>query len=226
MGLLQINKRTKTWRTMGPKERYDYQVQENLNLFYKGEGNYRDPDNYSERIDEAGVRIKTDGLIGHSKIEKIVGDKLKQAEIYKLLREGTYELFAWPVHKGSINQLRGLILDDRVDLTLIDIAKFYEIIDRSETYKYNAQRVKKECKLGTAFANEITYNWLIKYRDFSDFVEKRGLQFLVKEIEESKYIPEEWTNQVPEKENVYKIQDIYLSNLVCRLIKAKGQNSF
>ena len=215
---VSINKRTSIWRGMDALQKYNYQVSANINLYYKDKGNYIDPDIYSERL-ENGVRIKTDGLIGHQKIEKMISNKADQSRVYKLIRDEMFN-FAWPVHVGSINQLRGLILDDRVDLTLIDIAKFYDILDRSKTRECNAKHILEECALGKAFVNEITYNWLYKYRDFSDFVEERGIQLFAKEVAESKYIAEEWIEPAPEQENEYKIKDIYLSNLIFRLNKA------
>lgn len=50
-------------------------------------------------------------------------------EKYVLLRKGMFDCLKWPSYALSINTLRAnRSFNDRIDLTLADIQKFYEVI--------------------------------------------------------------------------------------------------
>ncbi|WP_257213222.1 DUF6994 family protein [Mammaliicoccus sciuri] len=72
---------------------------------------------------------------------------------------------AFPVQKNSLNQLRGILLKDRIDYTLFDIKLFYD----------NAAHLK----LQKAYEQETTRKWLKSFGTFNQFIERMQLNYFV-----------------------------------------------
>ncbi len=74
--------------------------------------------------------MASDGLCSYKKICIVRKNQKEIKETYRLLRENMFECLVWPAYAVSINQMRSnkSTFNDRLDLTLIDIQKFYEIV--------------------------------------------------------------------------------------------------
>lgn len=123
-----------------PRSKYNEIVKKNLELVTFDE--YRDPDQlFEEEIipvicvpNESRLRLKinmaSDGLCSHKKICIVRKNRKEIKDTYRLLQENMFECLVWPAYAVSINQMRSnkSTFNDRLDLTLIDIQKFYEIV--------------------------------------------------------------------------------------------------
>ncbi len=145
---------------------------------------YVDPDKKMiVRCDKTGTILSADGIVSVNKLYDLFDGKSGKQwiEEYRVIRSEERVCLFWPKHRGGINSCKAVVFDDRLDYTLFDIKRFYEIL---EEYKgYGEQEIKKEvekqCKLGTAFIKSETYNWLCAFKTFADFVENRGLKKFV-----------------------------------------------
>lgn len=87
--MVKINKRKKEWKEKTADQKYAYQVEENIEYYFKMKmQNYIDPDNVSERFvnvipriqiqdyenRQMTIRIKTDGLYGYRRIEAVTNE--------------------------------------------------------------------------------------------------------------------------------------------------------
>lgn len=133
------------------------------------------------------VSLASDGICGVKTIDKMVSlnpKKYKRKDLYQLIRHNRFDCLIWPTYAMSINQMRYSVFRDRLDLTLMDIEHFYEIID-TEANAGNAfsmstfERIENECRLSRAYFNIYTLAWLCSFKNFNDFVEKRNLQKFV-----------------------------------------------
>ena len=140
-----------------------------------------------------GFFLKLDGVIGWKAIINIlylknrkIEDIKKVVDIYEVIRcvdenEPKSEIteymghLIWPVsglHLTTINQKRYNKFRDRVDYTLFDIKKFMEAKSQVE---------KEKCKLIDVYKYEFNKNWLNKFKDFKDFLEKMNFKRWCKE---------------------------------------------
>lgn len=115
-----------------------------------------------------------------------------------------FDCLAWPSHACSINQLRGCrtIFDDRIDLTLLDIQKFYNLIKGKSFSVELINAIEKHCCLSMAYLNAKTFAWLCSFSDFDDFIRRNGpcLEYFVTE-ENGKYVAKYWTNNEEKRFN-------------------------
>lgn len=143
---------------------------------------YKDPDLKIETMEINGLYIdlSTDGLCGINKIIEFS----KEEDIvknYKLIRENNYLL--WPAYAMSINQQRGFksICDDRIDLLMIDLQKFYNIINEDDKdYFEIIKRIQNDCCLFRAYLNMFTFIWLKSFGTFDKFIEDNHYDKFVK----------------------------------------------
>ncbi len=186
-------------------KRYDEIVLLNISNDFSA---YKDPDQvFEEEIfinDElissngksVNIRLSSDGLCSIKKIQEYSKDILSD---YKCVREGMFECLIWPAYALSINQMRGYksTCDDRIDLTLIDIQKFYEKIAGETELSIGLIKkltdAKNGCVLARAYLNLMTFSWLCSFKDFDDFVKQRKLQPFVEE-RSGIYIAKQWTS--------------------------------
>lgn len=210
-----INKKTKEWRDMTSVEKYEYQIEENINVYFSGKGPYRDPDYWTERKED-GFRVKTDGILSYKEIERL-GKKYHFDPIcmYSFVRKNMYDCLVWPVHSNSINQLKGIRLDDRLDKTLCEIKKFYYIV--------NDSAADTDLKLSKAFKYQETRKWLESYNTFNTFVDKRNLKLFVEpEMDQNgDYIVADWTEGIIPDNCSFPVTEPYYAQLLFRIEKYK-----
>lgn len=202
---------------MGIEERYKYQVCENLEYYFATSKklNYRDPDDLYKKYDEElDCYFKSDGLCGYKKIEKLTSNIKEQKKLYGLIRNDMYDCLIWPVHVNSINQLRGLILQDRIDLTLLDIKMFYTIINRNKSEDDKTKEIQNECKLGKAFVVDKTYIWLKSFKSFDTFIKSRKLKEFVEGT--SNFYVKDWSEMDLPPEMFCGVTDKYFAQLFYR----------
>ncbi|SKA65680.1 hypothetical protein SAMN02745111_01165 [Eubacterium uniforme] len=148
---------------------------------------------------EMEISLAPDAICGDKTIDKMVSlypDEYERKSLYKLIRDNRFDCLIWPTYAISINQMRYAVYRDRVDLTLMDVERFYNIIE-DEAKLGNAfsdvafDRIEKECRLSKAYLNFHTLAWMCSFKNFSDFVEKRGLKDFV-EYDGKKYHATAW----------------------------------
>lgn len=196
------------------EEKYNKIVKDNITKMENNEITidklklYYDPDNtrVSERlVDNETIRIAQDGLCGIKQVFKLSENPI---EDYRLIREGMYDFLYWPKHRVSINQMRWAKFRDRIDLLLLDLEKFYEIVgDNKELTSEICIQIKNNCGLGKSYIKPHTFHWLRSFIDFNDFLEKRKLKVFL--CENEKRI--EWPS--PEKENDKQYYDTLIERV-------------
>lgn len=173
-------------------EKYKKIVGDNLNNL-KIE-TYIDPDkftNYDCEVDGLTINLAQDGLCGFK--ELIKHSKNIESD-YKLIREGMFDCLVWPSYAMSINQMRYVKYKDRLDLTLIDIQKFYVIIksDTQLTPEITA-KIFEKCELGRAYVFPHTFYWLRSFMNFNNFIKARNLEAFVDKDKNGNFIANKWT---------------------------------
>lgn len=205
--------------TFYDSETYEKMKEENLDSIKKvvTEVLYVDPDNkiQTQKCDRTGIILSADGIISVKKLYGLFdGKNGKQwIEEYRIIRSEERVCLFWPKHRGGINSCKANVFYDRVDYTLYDIKKFYEIL--AEYKVYGEQKVKKElekqCRLGTAFIKSDTYNWLCELQEFSYFIDSRGLRKFVNSKLE--VIDLETNKPIIGYKNIYAYDKAYYDNL-------------
>ena len=162
---------------------YDQAVADKIKELIADEVTDSDPDDYSgrtETIDGLDIYLKQDGLCSLQRIQEFVNDKEKAILDYRLIREGMFDVLIWPSYSVSINQLRSSTFNDRIDLLLIDIFKFYEVTkDENAITKEMVNKLWNHCRLARAYLYPNTFYWLKSFGDFDGFVRGRKLQSFV-----------------------------------------------
>lgn len=171
-------------------EKYNEIVSDNLE---NGKG--IDPDKFSYyecRIDGLSIKLAQDGLCGLKEIKRYS----KNIEFdYKLIREGMFDCLVWPAYAISINQMKYSKYKDRLDLTLIDIQKFYGFVkaDTDLTPEIVAIIFEK-CELGRAYIFPHTFYWLRSYENYNCFIRERNLGAFVNKDKNDQFVATKWTN--------------------------------
>lgn len=193
------------------EEKYNKKVQKNIDYLETITGTikeqfdinkYVEPDGFikSTKINGIDIKLSSDGICG---IKKVI-EFSKEDEIvdnYRLIRENRF--LVWPAYAMSINQQRGFknIFDDRIDLLLMDLKKFYSItknnpiIDgNSSIINYNQVIRINECKLARSYLNVNTLIWLLNFNNFENFVDENNLYIFVDKSKENndEYIVKNW----------------------------------
>ncbi|WP_234017711.1 DUF6994 family protein [Staphylococcus simulans] len=71
----------------------------------------------------------------------------------------------FPAQKNSINQIKGILLGDRIDYTLFDIKEFYNY--------------KPELRLQKTYSQKTTRDWLKSFSSFNHFIDSMRLNYFV-----------------------------------------------
>lgn len=181
---------------------------------------YVDPDKKKrDKCEKTGTILAADGIVSARKLYDLFNgeNNLRWLNEYKNIRDEKNVIIYWPSHNGGINSCKALVFADRIDYTLYDIMKFFEIISQNK----EAETVKKkeiiysQCKLGSAFIKDITYGWLCKFGGFEDFIMSRKLErfvdmnFDVIDLETGKPI-----SAYKEDKKSYEWGEIYYNKLV------------
>ncbi len=174
-------------------EKYTEIVGNNLDNLKEEE--YVDPDKFTHyecEVDGLTINLAQDGLCGFKDIKKYS----KNIEIdYRLIREGMFDCLVWPTYAMSINQMRYTKYKDRLDLTLIDIQKFYFFVNLdTEITPDLTAIIYKKCDLGRAYVFPHTFYWLRSFEDFNNFIKNRNLGAFVYKDENEKFIAKKWTS--------------------------------
>lgn len=194
-----------------PDQAYDAPVSEFKNIIY-----------IEKTENPITIRLASDGLCSVNKIIKFSNSSQEAKLNYELIRKGMFECLIWPSYAQSINQMKGLksTVDDRLDLTLVDIQTFYEIIDgESELSGLLINRICEKCKLARAYLNLMTFTWLCSFGDFDSFIKERKLEAFVNDTK-GKFKAEQWTD-IDKK----KFYDKYFKELIIRTQKYRAQNN-
>lgn len=166
-------------------EHYAELKEKDLDLLRKviTEDLYVDPDNKINILcDRTKNILSADGIVSVKKLYDLFcgNEGEKWLKEYACIRSEEYVCLFWPKHKGNINVCKRNVFDDRVDYTLYDIKRFYEIIKKhGGDEKRIKEEVEQQCGLGSAFTKEKTYGWLRAFNGFTDFIESRGLKKFV-----------------------------------------------
>lgn len=110
-------------------------------------------------------KCSLDAIIGWKPLFNYRKGEKKWLDDFELIRGNRMGHLAFPVHKNSLNQQRGILLKDRIDYTLFDIKLFYD----------NAT----DLKLQKAYNEEPTRKWLKSFGTFNQFVEHMQLNYFV-----------------------------------------------
>lgn len=185
------------------EKKYNKKVNDNLKHLHDEE--YKDPDIstlYKCEVDGLTIYLAQDGLCGLKEIkehsENIESD-------YKLIRENMFDCLVWPAYAMSINQMRYAKYKDRLDLTLIDIQKFYAFVRPDTELKLDlTAQIFKYCELGRAYVFPHTFYWLRSFMNFNDFIKDRNLGAFVDKDENDKFIAKEWINTENSEKDYFK----------------------
>lgn len=174
------------------KIKYDEKVEKNINFIKDGKLDACiDPDNrttYVEQCEGIDILMAQDGLCSLKMIDQFSKDKLND---YIIIRQNMFGVLVWPAYAISINQLRRASLQDRIDLLLIDLQKFYSIVSKDTNLTVDiVQKIWGDCKLARAYVFPNTYYWLRSFGSFKSFITQRNLKVFIGEDGE----PERWTD--------------------------------
>lgn len=132
------------------------------NLFYEY---YKDPDGYpiiDNKYKRVGDIICTaDSLLSIKRIKYFQGFGEDFIDIFKKYRK--MPIFFFPREKGGINGLRAILLEDRIDHTLLDLKRYCS--------------GEQNCILCSAYNQPKTKRWLEYFDyDFENIVEWMGIK--------------------------------------------------
>ncbi len=178
-----------------PLGKYNAAVSNNIEwLMGRGE-KYIDPDKYSGRtdlIDGLEVYLTQDGLCSVDAIKSFTEDTANAVKDYTLIRKDMFDALVWPGYAMSINVMRNSKFEDRLDMLLIDLYKFYQVVKNDDVLGIELiNRLWKECDLARAYIYPYTFYWLRSFKNFDCFVEKRDLESYLERGEQG--IPIEWS---------------------------------
>ncbi|WMJ86746.1 hypothetical protein [Anaerocolumna sp. MB42-C2] len=185
------------------EEKYNKKV--NYNLKHLKDDEDEDPDKstlYKCDVDGLTIYLAQDGLCGLKEL-KVHSENIESD--YKLIREGMFDCLVWPAYAMSINQMRYAKYRDRLDLTLIDIQRFYIFVkpDTELTLEITAN-IFKECELGRSYVFPHTFYWLRSFKNFNDFIKDRNLGAFVDKDENDQFIAKEWINTESSEKGYFK----------------------
>lgn len=188
------------------KQNYDETVDYNIcNFREKAYDKYHDPDDsslYECVVDGLTITLAQDGLCS---INRIKDHSINIVSDYKLIRKNMFDCLVWPAYAMSINQMRSAKYDDRLDLLLLDIEKFYGIVNsKTELTSLITAEIFKNCELGRAYLFPNTFYWLRSFCNFDGFIKSRKLQEFV-EKQGSHFHAKKWTNSIIFDDCYYKV---------------------
>lgn len=188
------------------KQKYDETVDDNIsNLREKENDKYNDSDDlsfYECVVDGLTITFAQDGLCRFNRIKEysknIVSD-------YELIRKNMFDCLVWPAYAMSINQMRSAKYKDRVDLLLLDIERFYDVVNsKTELTPMITAEIFEKCGLERAYLFPNTFYWFRSFGSFNGFVTSRKLQGFV-EKHGSNFHAEKWTDTNIFDEGYYKV---------------------
>lgn len=172
-------------------EKYNKAVSNNLDNIESNE--YNDPDKISQyfcEINNLKIYLSQDGLCGYKAIIKHSDDIESD---YRLLRENMFDCLVWPAYAMSINQMRYSKFKDRLDLLLIDIQKFYTIINKQKQLTPEIiSQIMDYCEIGRAYIFPHTFYWLQSFNSFDEFISKRNFEAFIDLDTNNNFIAQNW----------------------------------
>ena len=122
-----------------------------------------------------------------------------------------FDCLVWPAYAMSINQMRYSKYKDRVDVLLIDIKKFFDIVENKKVLNPElAQTIMNNCDLGRAHIFPHTFYWLLSFNSFQNFIAKRNLKAFVSDVSDiTKWVEgasfsEEYYHELLKRVKTYK----------------------
>lgn len=127
------------------------------------------------------ISLGLDCICSWKSLYKFHDKKEEWIEDYETIRSNIKSHLIFPRHPDNINTLRGRRLKDRIDLTLFDLKKFYEVSkDKSDEefrdYLGKLDNKDNELIFLKAYLNNATFLWLRSFSSFIDYCEKNKLK--------------------------------------------------
>lgn len=162
------------------------------------------------------IGLSSDAVCGWKQLYNLREGKIEWLKDYEEMISCTNAYLIWPCHKApTINTLRYAIFKDRVDYTLYDISKFFyykKFFHENYNKEKFEENVVKNCKLYKAYLNNNgTYNWLMSFEGFEEFIDKMCLGIFVNS--EYEVINIEYNNVIVNYNGSYSFNETYLKNL-------------
>lgn len=121
---------------------------------------YEDPDSYAAR-ELGAVKCFADGLLSIKRIYRNCGLTEKMVSEYDRYRKAP--IFFFPSEKNGINTSRCSAFGDRIDHTLYDLKKYFDLLQQGKN--------TGECKLALAYSRPETRVWLRDIGSFENLVD-------------------------------------------------------
>lgn len=147
---------------------------------------YKDPDKYDRElyaqlsvkyglqqvgrylVDNVGdqqIRLKADALVGCKELAKIADSNAEWKYLHKCVQADLSLRFLWSVHHvPTINTMRKAKFNDRIDLLLLDLKRYFS---------------NESCVMQSVYDRDMTRVWLTKFDSFADFVNQMKLRRFV-----------------------------------------------
>ena len=163
-----------------------------------------------------GIKLSADAVCGWKQLYKLREGSEEWLQDYEEMRKYTAAYLVWPRHTNpTINTLRYSVFNDRVDYTLFDISKFFDYkknFDKNKNQEQFEYNVNNNCKLKDVYLNKLeTYNWLMSFDGFKDFIDKMCLNRFVNL--EYKVLNIEDNSVISKDSGSYSFNEAYLKNL-------------
>lgn len=164
------------------------------------------------------INLSADAVCGWKQLYNLRNGDAIWLDDYEKIRTCIAAYLVWPQHTiPTINTLRYSVYNDRVDYTLFDISNFFDCKKnaKKENQEQFVNNVKAVCKLHKAYLNPNgkTYEWLMTFNEFGDFVKEMQLTRFVNQ--ENKVLNVENNSVILKAEEglCYSFNETYLENL-------------
>lgn len=123
-----------------------------------------------DKVGDQQIRLKADALVGCKELAKIADNNVEWKHLYSCVQSDLSLRFLWPVHHvPTINTMRKAKFNDRIDLLLLDLKRYFN---------------NKSSVMQSVYDRDVTHVWLTKFDSFADFVNQMQLtQFVDKDYQ-------------------------------------------
>lgn len=118
-----------------------------------------------DKVGDQQIRLKADALVGCKELAKIADNNVEWKHLYSCVQSDLSLHFLWPVHHvPTINTMRKAKFNDRIDLLLLDLKRYFN---------------NESCVMQSVYGRDMTRIWLTKFDSFVDFVNQMKLRRFV-----------------------------------------------
>lgn len=118
-----------------------------------------------DKVGDQQIRLKADALVGCKELAKIADSNAEWKHLYSCVQSDLRLRFLWPVHHvPTINTMRKAKFNDRIDLLLLDLKRYFN---------------NESCVRQSVYNRDMTCVWLTKFDSFDDFVNQMKLRRFV-----------------------------------------------